>query len=181
MKFVLLVIALMFTSCQTSQNKDAVVDAKINSSMGTEEKISPANANFLIQMSDSRIMNLAMSQIAEKKGSSKAVKAYAKKMILDQEVMLEEIKSLSQMNAVTLPKEMSAEKSTAVKALDKLSGKKFSKLYLSLIKKNHEDDLQKCSEIKVSAAHINDPAIDAYAKTRITMVQEHLALLRTTF
>lgn len=148
MKFVFLVLIMMLASCQTSQNRDSVVDAKINSSMGTEEKISPSNVNFLLQMADSRIMNLRTAQLAEKKGSTKAIKEYAKRMILDQEVMLEEIKSLAQMNGVNLPKEMSDERKAAVKA---------------------------------SPAHINDTAIEAYAKTRITMVQEHLALLRATF
>lgn len=181
MKFAFLVIALLLTSCQTPQNKDSVVDAKINSSMGTEEKISPANSNFLIQMSDSRMMNLAMSHMAEKKGSTKAVKEYAKKMILDQEVMLEEIKSLAQMNGITLPNKMSDDRKAGVKDMNKLSGKKFNQQYLTLIQKNHEDDLQKFSEVTVSVAHINDPAIEAYAKARTAMVQEHLALLRTTF
>lgn len=46
MKFVFLVLIMMLASCQTSQNRDSVVDAKINSSMGTEEKISPSNGRF---------------------------------------------------------------------------------------------------------------------------------------
>ena len=181
MKFVFLVLTMMLASCQTPQNRDSVVDAKINSSMSTEEKISPSNVNFLFQMADSRIMNLRTAQLAEKKGSTKAIKEYAKRMILDQEVMLEEIKSLAQMNGVNLPKEMSDERKAAVKALGKLTGKNFNNLYLNLMQNNHEGDIQKLSEVKASPAHINDTAIESYAKTRITMLQEHLALLRAIF
>ncbi|AZZ35580.1 hypothetical protein CIK05_01785 [Bdellovibrio sp. qaytius] len=172
---VLMTSLFLLPSCQTPQNKDSVVDAQINSSMNPTEKISPMNAEFLIQMADARMMDLATGELAEKRGAKKAVKDYGRKMVLDQEIMLEEIRSLAQMNGVTLPKEISDDKKSALKDLKKLKGRKFDKQFMTLIQRDHERDIRKFSDVKVSDAHINDPAIGAYAKNRLPMIEEHLA------
>lgn len=146
--------------------------------MTTDEKISPRNTEFLIQMADARMMDLATGELAEKKAAKKSIKQYGRKMILDQEVMLEEIRSLAQMNGVDLPKEISDEKKAILKNLGQLSGRKFDRAYLAIVQREHESDIRKFSEVKVSETHVNDAAIGAYAKNRLPMIEGHLAQLR---
>jgi len=170
-----LISVLLIASCQSPQNSDSVVDAKIDSANTALEKISPANTNFLILMVDSRLMNFATGELAEKKGTTKAIKDYGRQMVMDQEVLLEEIRSLAQMNSVTLPKEISDEKKAQLKELGQLAGRKFNKRFLTLSAQDHERDIKKFREVKASPGHVNDPAIEIYAKTRLPMIEGHLS------
>lgn len=175
--FVLIFVTLI-ASCQTPQNSDSVVDAKIDSAMAANEKISPTNSDFLIQMAEARLINLAAGELAEKQGSIKAVKAYGRKMIMEQDILIEEIRSLAQMNGVTLPKEISADKNNELTDLKKLKGRKFDKQFFALAKRNHERDLKWFRDVKVSDNYSNDPSIGAYAKNRLPMIEEQLAQLQ---
>lgn len=169
---------MLFASCQTPQNNDSIVDAKINSAMGSEKKISPANTEFLIQMAVSHKIALVTAELAEKRSNLKKIKEYARKMVMDHEMMLEEIKSLAQMNGVTLPTELNEENKMAVDKLKKLSGKKFDRSYISVVKRVHEADIKRFNEVKVDADHVNDPAVGAYAKNRLPMIEDHLAQIQ---
>ena len=170
-----LIFVLPIASCQSPQNNDSVVNAKIDSANTTLEKISPANTNFLILMVDGRLMNLATGEMAEKKGTTKAIKDFGRQMVMDQEVLLEEIRSLAQMNGVTLPKEISDEKKVQLNELRKLKGRKFDKQLLTLSAQDHEHDIKKFHEVIAIAGYANDPAIEIYAKTRLPMIEGHLS------
>lgn len=170
-----LISVLLTASCQSPQNSDSVIDAKIDSANTTLEKISPANTNFLILMADTRLMNLATGELAEKKGTTQAIKDYGRQMVMDQEILLEEIRSLAQMNSVTLPNELSDEKKVLLNELGKLTGRKFDKRFLSVSAQDHERDIKKFHEVKASAGYVNDPAIEIYANTRVPMIEGHLS------
>lgn len=176
-----LISVLLLASCQTPQNSDSVVEAKINSANTTLEKISPANTNFLILMADSRLMALATGELAEKKGTTKAIKAYGRQMVMDQEILLEEVKSLAQMNSVTLPKEISDDKKVLLDELRKLKGSKFDRRFLTLSEQSHELDINKMREVKASPGYVNDPAIETYANTRLPMIEGHLSQVQRLF
>lgn len=167
--------ALGIASCQTPQSSDSVAEAKISSAYVAQEKISPSNTNFLIQMVDSQLMYIAMGELAEKQGSAKTVKEYGRKLVMDQEVLIEEIRSLAQMNSVILPKEISDDKKEALNKLRSLKGKKFDRKFISLLVQDLNRDLKIFREVKASPGYVNDPAIEAYATTRMPMLQEHLA------
>lgn len=173
-----LISVLLIASCQTPQNSDSVVEAKINSANTTLEKISPANTNFLILMADSRLMALATGELAEKKGTTKAIKAYGRQMVMDQEVLLEEVKSLAQMNTVQLPKQISDEKKVLLDELRKLKGKKFDRRFMAISAQEYERDIKKMREVKAGPGYINDPAIETYATTRLPMIEGHLSQLQ---
>lgn len=166
---------LLTASCQSPQNSDSVADAKIDSANTTLEKISPANTNFLILMTDARLINLATGELAEKKGTTKAIKDYGRQMVMDQEILLEEIRSLAQMNSITLPKEISDEKKAQLNELSKLTGRKFDTRFLALSAQDHERDIKKFREVKASPGYANDPAIEIYANTRLPMIEGHLS------
>ena len=171
-------ISLFLISCQTQQNSDSVVDSKINTAMTNDEKISAKNSEFLIQMADSRLMNIAAGELAEKKAFRKSLKEYGRKMVMDQDLMLEELRSLAQMNGITLPKEMSDDKKATIKNLQKLLGRNFDRIYFSITLSSNESDILKFNNVKISETHVNDPAIAAYAKNRLPMIQGHLDQLR---
>lgn len=171
--------SFILTSCQTLQSSDSVVDSKINAAIASHEKISAKSSEFLIQMTDSRLMNIAAAELAEKKAFRQSLKQYGRKMVMDQDLILEELRSLAQMNGVTLPKEMSEDKKVAIKNLEKYSGKRFDKTYLSLIQSLHEADILKFNNVTISEAYVNDAAIGAYAKNRLPMLQNHLQKLRS--
>lgn len=174
-EIIILSISLaLFTSCQAPQNKDSVVDAKTNSAMGSEKKISPANTEFLIQMAVSHKIAIVASELAEKRSTSKKIKEYASKMVMDHEMMLEEIQSLAQMNGVTLPTEVNEEKNVALDKLQKFSRKKFDRLYLAFVQEVHKADIKKFNNIKIDAEYVNDPAVGAYAQNRLPMIEDHL-------
>ncbi len=170
-----LISVLLIASCQTPQNSDSVVNAKIDSANTALEKISPANTNFLILMIDARLMNLATAELAEKKGTTKAIKDYGRQMLMDQEILIEEIRSLAQMNSVALPNEISDEKKAQLSELTKLTGSKFDKRFLTLSAQDHERDIKNFREVKASAGYANDPALEIYAKTRLPMIEGHLS------
>ena len=169
---------LFMASCQTPHNQDSVVEAKIDSAIATAEKISPTNSEFLIQMADVRLLNLALGELAEKKSSKKAVKDFGRKMVMEQDIMIEELRSLAQMNGVTLAKELSEDKRIALEKLKKLSGRKFDRQFITLIERNHQQDAKWFREVKVNETYVNDPAIGAYAKNRLPMIDEQLTKIQ---
>jgi putative membrane protein len=124
---------------------------------------------FLRKAAEGGIAEVKYGQLAAQKGGDE-VKAFGQKMVDDYTKLNTEIAQIADSMGVMLPKAMNKEDQMEYDKLDKLSGDAFDKEYLTLMVKDHHQDLH---EFRVEAASRTDPTLHDEVVKAESVIHDH--------
>ncbi|HEX4576639.1 MAG TPA: DUF4142 domain-containing protein [Edaphobacter sp.] len=128
---------------------------------------------FLRKAAEGGIAEVKFGQLAVQKGSDD-VKAFGQKMVDDHTRLNNEMAQIADSMGVMLPKSMNKEDQAEYDKLDKLSGSAFDMEYLTVMVKDHHQDLH---AFRIEAASRTDPSLhDAVVKAE-NVIHDHKVMV----
>jgi putative membrane protein len=161
---------LLLAGCASS--KDSVHQALQASDAVAPDK-SRYDAQFLVEMTDARLMDFQEGRLAAHYGTTPAIRAYGRKMEHDQTVLLADLKRVAAETSVVLPKKVGAEKTGPLEDLRKLRGKKFDRTFISMITIDHRRDVEEFKKASTEISTVSQPVRD-FAAAKLPLIQSHL-------
>jgi putative membrane protein len=140
----------------------------------TQTQLAPSDRKFMEKAAEGGMAEVQMGKLAEEKGQSPTVKELGKRMVDDHSKANDELKKLADEKGVTLPSDLSAEDRASYEKLSNLSGDKFDKQYLQILKKDHGKDVK---EFKQAAKTVKDPELKSWVERTLPTLEEHKKLV----
>ena len=132
-----------------------------------------ADHTFLKNAAQGGMAEVQLGQLAEKNGSSEAVKQFGRRMVTDHTRMGDEVKSLAATKNVTLPATLNSKDQALYKSLSAKTGSDFDRAYITAMVKDHNHDI---AAFQQEANSGSDPDIKSIAARALPTLQEHLRL-----
>jgi putative membrane protein len=129
---------------------------------------------FLVDMSDARLMDREEGIIAAENGTTKEVKKYGELMVKDQTYLLKKLQEFAMIKEISLPTKISAKKLRALKELKEKSGKDLDKKFIKMICIDHQRDVRKFKKALKSI----DLTVSQFASNHLPMIQRHLTQIK---
>jgi putative membrane protein len=162
---------LLLAGCaQTQRAADttmAAARAQVNPTLSTSD------ASFMTTAARGGLAEVQLGQLAQRNGSSAAVKRFGQRMVDDHGRSNQEMMALAQRKEITPPSSVGAEHQSTYDDLAKLRGRAFDRAYAQAMVKDHQEDLQAYQE---EAANGTDPDVKAFAARHVPLLQEHLRM-----
>jgi putative membrane protein len=142
--------------------------------------ISPANAaqkidgkdkTFIQKAAQEQLAEIALGQLAMKKGSDKKVKEFAAELVEDHRYASQEAKDLSAKEGIYLPVEMDARQKKEQQRLSRLSGSDFDKAFIAHLLKTHRKDVH---ELQKTTATLKNENVKQWAEVTEPILAVHL-------
>ena len=102
---------------------------------------------------------------------------FGQRMVDDHSKAGNELKSLAAQKNVTLPTALDQQHQADVDKLSKLSGAAFDREYMSMMVKDHQEDV---AEFERQAANGADPDVKSWASRTLPTLREHLKMAQET-
>lgn len=132
-----------------------------------------ADRNFIRSAAIGGRSEVELAQLAQQKGSSDAVKSFARLMAEDHGKANRQLSDIANTASVPLPRELDQEHRTARADLEKLSGTQFDLAYMRAQTVDHQATAQLLSYIIGSG---QDPQLKQYAANTLPIVLQHLQM-----
>jgi putative membrane protein len=162
---------LLLAGCaQTQRAADttlAAARAQVNPTLSTSD------ASFMTSAARGGLAEVQLGQLAQRNGSSAAVKRFGQRMVEEHGRSNQEMMALAQRKEITPPSSVGAEHQRTYDELAKLRGRAFDRAYAQAMVKDHQEDLQAYQE---EAANGTDPDVKAFAARHVPLLQEHLRM-----
>lgn len=117
------------------------------------------------------LFEVEMGTIAQKNAASKAVKDFGKMMVDDHTQLNQELQALATKKNVPLPTEITNSQKDDTSKLSKKRGSEFDKDYISMMVKDHEDDID---AFKKAGDNIKDQDYKDLITKALPVLQKHL-------
>ncbi len=147
-------------------------------SMNTTMSPSAADRAFLRHASETNEAEIAEGRLAERQGGSTAVRYLGKRYADNHSANERKLEMLAEHLDVTLPMHPSAMQRMQMQQLAQLNGRAFDRAFLRDEQKGHEKAIH-AFQTEITAS--SDPAIVAYAKATVPVLEEHLDLATEDF
>jgi putative membrane protein len=134
--------------------------------------LSEAEKDFMADAAEGNLFEVKMGNLARERATSDAVRQFGEKMVNDHSKANEELQALARMKGVELPQEVSQEKQTEYDELADASKEDFDKIYMDMMVKDHEKDVEK---FQTKQAEIADPDLKAWVTKTLPILQGHLS------
>jgi putative membrane protein len=165
---------LLLAGCaQTQKAADttmAAARAQVNPTLSTSD------ATFMTAAARGGMAEVQLGQLAQRNGSSAAVKRFGQRMVDDHGRSNQEMMALAQRKEITPPSSVGAEHQSTYDDLAQLRGRAFDRAYAQAMVKDHQEDLQAYQE---EAANGTDPDVKAFAARHVPLLQEHLRMAQS--
>ncbi len=116
-----------------------------------------------------------LGQLAQQKSQSNDVKQFAQKMVIDHGQMADKwFKPIAQQLGVSGPKGPSKKDKKEIAKLQGLSGEEFDREYITMMVKDHQQDLK---DFKDEAQVAQNPNVKQIAEQGSTIISQHLQLI----
>lgn len=136
--------------------------------------LSREDRSFLMEMADARMMDWAQGNLATERGTLDKYRHYGKRIMRDQDKLMNDLRQLAGKKNLVLPDSISAEKNEALHKLKQTSGRTFERRFRRMIIKDHKRDI----ELLERAAQSTDADVQAFAVRYLPLVQAHLEQAR---
>jgi putative membrane protein len=173
----LLVLSVLplFTACSGGEsNKDPVAQAKFENEkrIGNEDitKKQERDAEFMVTTASRGMLDLEMSQIAQRKATSPDVKYLAQSMVAGHSTMQTELKALADKKGIVLPASLGGDQAKQVGELTALNGSSFDRKYLDLLEETHKNSVDDFDDMSDDAY---DGDIRAFAAKFLPALKTH--------
>jgi putative membrane protein len=128
---------------------------------------------FLREAVQGNLAEIQLGQLAQKNGSSPAVKQFGERMVTDHTNLLEQARSVASAKGITVPARPSAKQQATYRSLEAKTGSAFDKAYITDMINDHTHDI---AAFQQEANSASDPDMRSLASKAIPIMQEHLRL-----
>ena len=126
--------------------------------------------NFLMEVSEARIMDLEEGRIAQQRATFRTLKDYGTLMVNDQTKMLKELEAIATSRKIRIPQTLGQSKANDLSDLKREHGKEFDSKFIKMIVIDHKRDVKKFRK----ALYSDDPDIQVFATKYLPVVESHL-------
>jgi putative membrane protein len=167
-----LVLLVAFASCESKKVEDSKDLAEDQNEENLDDSDKKRDAEFAVEVADGGIYEVQLSTLALNKATSSRVKEFAQMMVDDHGKANTELKALAAQKNIILPDVMSEKCQKKYYDLDqKNKGEEFDKEYISLMIKDHKDDIDKFEK---EADKGNDTEVKSWAAGKLATLRHHL-------
>lgn len=173
--FIMLISIWAFQSCDNAGNKTDHPDTEEHAEDVNEEAKKGGaedDAEFMVKAASGGMAEVQMGQLAMQKGTSQAVKDFAKMMVDDHTKANNELTALAAAKNITLPSAPGEDHMKKYDELNKLSGKDFDEKYMDIMLKEHKNDVDLFED---AAEDAHDADIKAFAAKTLPVLKMHLS------
>ena len=146
---------------------------KRSSSRGRD--LETVDKSFVRHAASGGIAEVKLGELAQEKGSSRAVKEFGKRMEKDHSQAGGQLKEVASKNNIAVPEVMDTQDQATYDQLSKLSGEEFDQVYAQLMVTDHEQDIE---EFKTQASTGGNPDVKRFASSTLPTLQDHLRQAR---
>lgn len=178
--FVLFVtLALMMAACVDSSNSNthSNVNAGNANSSAMSNTPSSGDREFMMKAAIGGMEEVELGRLATQKAASSDVKQFGQRMVDDHSKAGNELKSLAAQKNVTLPMALDKQHQDDVDKLSKLSGAAFDHEYMSMMVKDHVEDVAEFEREATSGA---DADVKQWAGRTVPTLRQHLQMAQET-
>jgi putative membrane protein len=133
--------------------------------------VSKADQDFAVNTANAGMTEIQAGQLAVQQGTAKDVKEYGQMMIKDHTAAADKLKAIAATKNITLPAAISPEMQKNIDDLQKETGKKFDKDYMSMMVSDHKKVI---SAFQDESKNGSDADIRAFADSTLHTLQKHL-------
>jgi putative membrane protein len=133
--------------------------------------VSKADQDFAVNTANAGMTEIQAGQLAEQQGMSKDVKQYGAMMVKDHTAAADKLKAIAASKNITLPAAISPEMQKNIDGLQKETGSKFDKDYMSMMVSDHKKVI---SAFEDESKNGSDADIRAFADSTLHTLQKHL-------
>lgn len=163
-------IFLAAAGCNNS-NTDSVKQAEKSVTDTSRAVPSKEDAEFLVKAYSGGMMEVQLGKLAMSHAAHQGVKEFGTLMILDHGMGSDTLRLLALGKHIVLPDSISNDQKKERDKLMKKHGLEFDRSYISLMVKDHKEDIE---EFEKAAKNANDPDIRAFAQRTLAMLRQHL-------
>jgi putative membrane protein len=183
---VLMAIAIgLFVGCSSQRGNEKAEGAGTtgnpnNSTMSTPAETSnlnDADKDFITKAAQGGAEEVDLGQLAQQNGQSAAVKSFGERMVNDHKDAGDKLKQIAEKKGITLDDSLSSDAQKEHNDLAKKKGADFDKAYMSLMVKDHQNDV---NEFQKEADNGQDPDIKGFASQTLPTLQDHLNQAKQT-
>lgn len=170
-----LLLATLLVACGTETNKDPVAEAKFQNEkrIGNEDVTSKQerDAAFVVNVMSYSMLDVEMSQMAQRKATSPDVKYLAQLIAGEHAAMQKALQQLASQKSIVLPAGLGAEQAKRLGELGALNGPAFDRKYVELLESSHKTSIDEFDDMSDDAY---DGDIRAFAANYLAPLKTHL-------
>ncbi len=117
-----------------------------------------------------------LAQLAQQKGLSTDVKAFAAKMITDHTKANTQLMALAKLKNITLPAALGNEEQKKVDDMSKKTGKDFDKAYVKEMVSDHDKDVKEFAD---ASKDLKDADLKSFAAATLPTLKMHQSMIKT--
>ena len=133
--------------------------------------------DFAMKAASAGKMEIELGRMAAKKGRSKAVKSFGRRMVTDHTRAGNKLKLIAGKKGLTLPAELDAEATAKMEQLEQLKGAAFDRAYMEMMVSDHEKAV---GEFETEASSGTDAELKAFAASALPTLKMHLRMAKQT-
>jgi len=178
--FVLFVsLTLLMAACADSSNSNthSNTNSTLANSNANMAGLSSADRDFMTKAAIGGMEEVELGRMAAQKGASNDVKQFGQRMVDDHSRAGSELMSLASQKNVTLPTTLDQQHQDDVDRLTKLSGAAFDREYMTMMVKDHTEDV---AEFERESASGSDTDVRAWAGRTVPTLRQHLQMAQET-
>ncbi|QNH62091.1 DUF4142 domain-containing protein [Hymenobacter sediminicola] len=170
-----LLLGMFVAACGAETNKDPVAEAKFQNEkrIGNEDVTSKQerDAGFLVNVASYSMLDVEMSQMAQRKATSPDVKYLAQLIAGEHAAMQKALQQLASQKSIVLPTGLGAEQAKRLGELGALNGPAFDRKYVELLESSHKTSIDDFDDMSDDAY---DGDIRAFAANYLAPLKTHL-------
>jgi putative membrane protein len=143
----------------------------------TSNAVSSGDREFMTKAAIGDMEEVELGRMAAQKGANNDVKKFGERMAEDHSKAGNELKSLAATKNVSLPMALDPQHQEDVDKLSKLSGAAFDREYMSMMVKDHVEDV---AEFEREGTSGTDTDTKAWASRTLPTLREHLQMAQET-
>lgn len=139
----------------------------------TADTLARGDRNFIEEAAKGGLAEVELGNLAQQKAQNQQVKDFGARMVQDHSKANDELKKVAAAKGVQVPAGLDKSAQKEKDKLEKLSGAKFDREYMSHMVKDHKKDVK---EFDKQARSSKDADVKQFAAATLPTLQEHLKL-----
>jgi putative membrane protein len=140
------------------------------------QSVSSGDKKFVEKAAEGGMAEVQLGQLAAQRAQSDQVKQFAQRMVSDHTAANDKLKQVASQKGIALPTDLDSSSRREYDKLQKLSGSKFDREYMSHMVSDHKKDVK---EFQSEAKSAKDADIKSFASTTLPTLEEHLKLAQS--
>lgn len=175
-------MALLITftvACNNAENQDATEMAEEKN----EQKMDSTNTEnmeedqeFMVEAASGGLMEVQLGTLAAQNAASPRVKEFGQMMVKDHTAANTEMMAMAEKKNISLPAAPGEDHQHHIDGLKDKKGVEFDKDYMSMMVKDHEEDIENFEKASQNA---KDAELKAFATKTLPILKQHLEMAKS--